>query len=208
MLGFARKVSYICTMFIRQVKKQRSKSSKVFYQYTLAQTSRINGKVKQRAILYLGSDKLLEDKNNRQLVLDILKSKIFKQPKLFPQVVAKKLKELATGYYDKYCIKYGQNSENPTSIPPLPAKSEFHNIDIKGLDIEEVKEVGAENICKQVLDKFRLHELFKSLGMTDSQTQKSLISIASRAIYSESEHKTSQILETNSELAACYGYNK
>ena len=92
-------------MFIRQVKKQRSKSSKVFYQYTLAQTSRINGKVKQRAVLYLGSDKLLEDKNNRKLVLGILKSKIFMQPKLFPQDVPKKLEGLAIGYYEKYCGK-------------------------------------------------------------------------------------------------------
>ncbi len=195
-------------MFIRQVKKQRSKSSKVFYQYTLAQTSRINGKVKQTSILYLGSDKLLENTNDRKLVLNILKSKIFMQPELFPQDVPKKLRELALGYYEKYCIKYGQDQQNPTSIPPPPAKAEFHNIDIKGLDIEEVKEFGAENICQQVLDKLNLQECFKSLGMTDSQTQKSLISIAARAIYCKSEHKTSQILEMNSELAACHGYEK
>lgn len=195
-------------MFIRQVKKQRSKSSKVFYQYTLAQTSRINGKVKQRAVLYLGSDKLLEDKNSRKLVLDILKSKIFMQPKLFPQDVPKKLESLAIGYYEKYCIKYGQDQENPTSIPPPPAKAEFHNIDIKGLDIEDVKEFGAENICRQVLDKLNLAHCFKSLGMSGSQTQKSLISVAARAIYCESEHKTAQILEGNSELATCYGYEK
>ena len=195
-------------MFIRQVKKQRSKSSKVFYQYTLAQTSRINGKVKQRAVLYLGSDKLLGNTNDRKLVLNILKSKIFRQPELFPQDVPKKLKELALGYYEKYCIKYGQDEENPTSIPPPPAKAEFHNIDIKGLDIEGLKEFGAENICKQVLDKLHLRECFKSLGMTGGQTQKSLISIAARAIYCESEHKTSQILEMNSELTACYGYEK
>jgi transposase len=195
-------------MFIRQVKKQRSKSSKVFYQYTLAQTSRINGKVKQRTVLYLGSDKSLENINNRKLVLDILKSKIFMQPGLFPAEAPRELTELALGYYQKYCIKYGQVQENPTSIPPSPAKAEFHDIDIKGLDIEDAKEFGAENICKQVLDKLQLHDFLKSIGMTDSQVQKSLIGIAARAIYSESEHKTSQILEVNSELAACYGYGK
>ncbi len=51
-------------MFIRRVKKQRSSQSKVFYQYTLAQSSRVDGKVKQRAILYLGSDTLLSDKED------------------------------------------------------------------------------------------------------------------------------------------------
>jgi hypothetical protein len=95
-------------MFIKQVKKQRSKDSKVFFQYTLAQTSRINGKVKQSNILYLGSDRLLEDKNNRQLVLEMLKASIFKQPELFPRQIPEKLKRLALIYYEKYQIKYGR----------------------------------------------------------------------------------------------------
>lgn len=195
-------------MFIRQVKKQRSKSSKVFYQYTLAQTSRINGKVKQRTILYLGSEKLLEDKKNRDYVLNILKSKIFNQPELFFSDTPKNLKDLALQYYDKYCIKYEQGQQNPTSVPPQPAKAEFHNIDLKGLEIEDVKEFGAEHLCKQVLDKLQLREHFKTLGMADNQITKSLISIAAKAIYASSEHKTSQILDMNSELASCYGYEE
>lgn len=195
-------------MFIRQVKKQRSKSSKVFCQYTLAQTSRINGKVKQRTILYLGSEKLLEDKTNRDFVLSILKSKIFNQPELFLQDIPRELKVLALQYYDKYCIKYEQDEENPTSIPPPPKVSEFHNIDIKGLEIKDVKEFGAEHLCKQMLDKLGLEDYFSTLGMSDEQTKKALISIAGKAIYSASEYKTSQIIEMNSELPALYNYKK
>jgi len=176
-------------MFIRQVKKQRSKSSKVFYQYTLAQTSRINGKVKQRTILYLGSEKLLEDKKNRDCVLNILKSKIFNQPELFFGDTEKNIKDLALRYYDKYCIKYGQDLKNPTSVPPQPAKAEFHNIDLKGLEIGDVKEFGAEHLCKQVLDKLQLREHFKTLGMAGNQITKSLISIAAKAIYASSNIK-------------------
>jgi hypothetical protein len=71
-------------MFIREVKKQRSKDSKTFYQYNLVQTSRIEGKVKQNVILYLGSDPLLAEKINQKTVLNILKSRIFRQPGLFP----------------------------------------------------------------------------------------------------------------------------
>lgn len=195
-------------MFIRQVKKQRSSTSKVFYQYTLAQTSRINGKVKQRAILYLGSEKILEDKNNRDCVLSILKSKIFKQPELFQQNISGELKRLALQYYDKYCIKYEQDEENPTSIPPPQKTSEFHNIDIKGLEIEDVKEFGAEHLCRQTLDKLGLGDYFTTLGMSDEQTKKALISIAGKAIYSASEYKTSQIIEINSELPSLYNYEK
>ena len=195
-------------MFIRQVKKQRSSTSKVFYQYTLVQAARVNGKVKQRSILYLGSDKMLENEDNRKAVLEILKSKIFKQPILFEQNISDELRKLASLYYDKYCIKYEQSEENPTSIPPQPKVSEFHNIDIKGLELENVKEFGAEYLCKQTLEKLGLGNYFTSLGMSDEQTKKALISIAGKAIYSASEYRLSQIIEMNSELPSLYNYEK
>lgn len=175
-------------MFIRQVKKQRSKSSKVLYQYTLAQAARANGKVKQRSVLYLGSGRLLEDEQNRKTVLSILRSKIFKQEDLFSQSAPEKLHKLASQYYDKYCIKYGQDEDNPTSMPPQSKDSEFHNIDIKGLEVEDVKEFGAEHLCKQVLDKLDLEAYLTSLGIPKEQVRKALISIVGKAIYSSSEY--------------------
>lgn len=192
-------------MFIRQVKKQRSKDSKVFYQYTLAQTSRIEGKVKQRNILYLGSDPLLEDKDNRGIVLSLLKSKIFDQPDLFSQTAPEQLLQLADFYYKKYQIKYGIDNHPVTSIPPAPAKAEFHNIDIKGLAIHDVKTFGTEHLCKQVLDRLGLSACFTSLGLNEKQTNTALLSIAGRAIFSSSEHKTAQMLQTSSQLQDCFG---
>ena len=192
-------------MFIRVVKKQRSKDSKTFYQYTLAQASRVDGKVKQRAILYLGSDPLLADKDNRDIVLSILKSKIFASNDLFPKDPPAQLKRLGLFYYEKYCIKYGNlPSSDGASIPPAPDKAEFHNVDIKKLEITDVKTFGAEFLCKQVLEKLDLKNCFLSLGMTDTQSDKALVSIASRAIFASSEYKTAQYLNTNSELAALY----
>ncbi len=44
--------------------------------------------------------------------------------------------------------------------------------------------------------------------MSGEQTKKALISIIGKAIYSASEHKTSQILEMNSELSDLYNYEK
>lgn len=195
-------------MFIREVKKQRSKDSKVFYQYTLAQSARVDGKVKQRAILYLGSDPLLKDKGNRTVVLDILKSKIFNQPDLFPVKPAKPLVDLALDYFEKYNIKYEQYDTPITSIPPAPSKAEFHNIDIRTLQVSDVKSFGAEHLCKQVLDKLQLEDCFAGLGMTKGQINKAMISIAARAIFCCSEHKTAQILALNSELIHCFGHNK
>lgn len=180
----------------------------MFYQYTLAQTSRINGKVKQRTILYLGSEKLLEDQTNRKMVLGILKSKIFNQPELFPHEAPQKIRSLAEDYYKKYRLKYQEEDNNPTTVPPPPSTAAYLNVDVNSVEVNDAREYGAENICKQMLEKLKLADCFRSISMTEEQTQKALISIASRAIYSQSEHKTAQILETNSELLACYGYTK
>lgn len=198
-------------MYIRAVKKQRSKTSKVFYQYTLAQTIRVDGKVKQRAILYLGSDPLLENKTNRSIVLELLKAKIHGNTELFSEQVTDgntpaALISLADELYEKYLIKYGEtSSKNEASIPPAPNRAEYHNIDIKSLEVKDVKSFGAEHLCKQVLDKLQLRECFSSLGITEKQSNKALLSIAARAIFSSSEHKTAQILQANSGLQECFG---
>ena len=195
-------------MFIRQVKKQRSKSSKTYYQYTLVQTSRVNGKVKQFSILYLGSDKLLYDIGNRNLVLAILKSKIFKQAKLFPISAPQVIVDLAMSYYQKYLNKYPEGMEAPTSVPPDTQTAEFHNVDIKGLEVTDSRSFGAEILCKQVADKLQLRKCFKSAGLTDNQVIQALIAVISRAIFVASEHKTAQYLKDNSSLLECLRYYK
>ena len=193
-------------MFIREVKKQRSKDAKVFFQYNLVQTSRIDGKVKQNVILYLGSDPLLADKTNQKTVLNILKSKIFGQPSAFPVVASEPLQKLAESLYEKYLIKYGEPAPNQVSIPPAPERAEMHQVDIKGLEVSDVKSFGAEHLCKQITDKLKLRECLERVGINGKQADKALIAITARAIFSSSEHKTAQQLDMNSELAACFNY--
>lgn len=55
-----------------------------------------------------------------------------------------------------------------------------------------------------ILKQLDLKQCFTSLGMTDIQANKSLISIVARAIFSSSDYKTAQYLETNNELQQCY----
>ena len=195
-------------MYIREVKKQRSKDSSIFYQYTLAQTYRLDGKVKQRSILYLGSSPLFRDKANRNTVLKILKSRIFKQVDLFPVDCPKELLELAENCFEKYCVKYAQQDELAVSIPPSPERSDYQNVDLNGLELKDVRTFGAEHLCKQILEKLEFRSILSAQGMKEEQIRKALISIAARAIFSSSEHKTAQILSMNSELAQCFDHQK
>lgn len=189
-------------MYIRQSKIKRKNSNKTFFQFSLAQTYRADGKVKQRNILYIGSSDLLIDKNNRAIVLEILKSKIFRTEGLFPINPPKELKELADSLFEKYLIKYGQEelSDKIVSIPPAPKKAEYHNVDIKGLEVREVKTFGIEYLSSQILKKLSLKEILLSVKFTEKQANKALLAIASRAIFSSSEYKTAQYLEMSSDL--------
>jgi len=195
-------------MYIRRVKKQRSKTSKIFYQYTLAQTYRVDGKVKQKSVLYLGSDPRLADKGNRTIVLEILKAKIFNQPSLFPEDAPQDLVNLASEYFEKYCIKYGQDAAGAASIPPAPEKAEFHSVDIEGVEVEQARSFGGEHLCKQIVDRLELDEGFKRLGFSRHEATRAVISIAGRALFAASEHKTAQILGINSSLKERFGYDK
>lgn len=192
-------------MFIREVKKKHGPEANTFYQYNLVQASRINGKVKQRVVLYLGSNPLLRDKENRKIILNILKARIFNQPQLFPDNASNDLKKLAESFYEKYRAKYGDDPDGGASTPPAADNSEFHNTDIQGIEVEDVRNFGPENLCRQVLDKLQFRECLSGLGFAKETINKALIAIASRAIYSSSEYKTSGILARNSELNNLYG---
>ncbi len=111
--------SYLCPMFIREVKKKNAKDGKIFFQYQLAQASRIEGKVKQYQILYLGSEPLLGDTAKRKMLLDLLQAKIFSQSLLFADGYPLELRNLADTYYQKFLIKYkGVALDTALSIPP------------------------------------------------------------------------------------------
>lgn len=195
-------------MFIREVKKQRSADSGTFYQYNLVQAARIEGKVKQTVILYLGSEAILRDKDNREVVLTILKSKIFGQEVLLYGKVDKALVDLAMSFYEKYLIRYPTDAlvGSKVSVPSLASKAEYHNVDIKALELSDVRSFGGEHLCVQILERLHLKQCFASLNMSDGEADLALIGIAAKAIFAASEYKTSQILALNSELKALYNY--
>jgi hypothetical protein len=187
-------------MFIRQVKKKNTKQGKIFYQYQLVQASRIDGAVKQSQVLYLGSEPELHDKQTRLEVLEQLQSKIFKQ-KLLHNNYPKTSQKLTELYYQKYLIKYGDDTpDNKIVIPVSDSNVDFQPVDIKNLNIENNKTFGCENLCKQIAEKLDLASCFKKLGFDSMENKLAQTSIISRAIFSSSEYRTAQYLRDSSSL--------
>ncbi len=188
-------------MFIRQVKKKNSKTGKTFYQYQLVQASRIEGKVKQKSLLYLGSETLLTNKENRDMLVQVLESKIFGQSLLFTKDYPEFIYNLANEYYEKFSIKYRDISvEKPFSVPPTSNKSLMETVDVASIDIEKSRTFGGEHLCAQVMERLDLKACLSSLGFNPEEVNLALISIIGRALFKASEYKTASFLKDNSEL--------
>ncbi|NBC24441.1 MAG: hypothetical protein GVX78_02365 [Bacteroidetes bacterium] len=95
-----------------------------------------------------------------------LKSKIFRQPELFPDQIPQNLLRLIGKFYKKYLIKYGLDAvdtdDTPVSIPPAFSKANNEGIELDSLHTHDVKNFGAEHLCIQVLEKLQLRSCFRN----------------------------------------------
>jgi transposase len=196
---------YIAAMFIRQVKKKNTKDGKTFFQYQLVQASRVQGKVKQQALLYLGSETLLDDKANRKMVLDVLQALIFGQPLLFAASYPERPVSLAHVYFEKFKIKYPEHQTGKqVSLPPKNDGAKLEEVDTSSLEIEDARTFGGEHLCAQIMEKLQLSDFLRAGGFSEEEANLANISIIARALFASSEHKTSQYLRDNSELQHLY----
>jgi len=194
-------------MFIRQVKKKNTKNGKTFIQYQLCQASRVNGKVKQQSILYLGSPAILSDQESRKAMLKVLQALIFGQSTLFTSNFPASIVDLAKEYHQKFIIKYKDiNLDDTLAIPAAENKVKMESVHLDSLEVEEVKTFGCEHLCIQIMKRLDLASCLDKEGFTDKQTRLAQVSIIARAIFTASEHKTAQILTYSSELQNMLGF--
>lgn len=206
-LAFVVRFLYLAPMFIRQVKKKNSKTGKTFCQYQLAQASRIQGKVKQQSLLYLGSEPLLANKENRDMLAQLLESMIFGQSLLYSKDYPEFIHSLANDYYEKFTIKYKDTTiEKPFSVPPVSHKAQMETVDVASIGIEESRTFGGEHLCTQVMQRLDLKACLSLLGFSPEDVNLALISIIGRALFKSSEYKTASFLKDNSELQHMCNY--
>jgi len=192
-------------MFIKEVKKSNTPKGKVFYQYQLSETFRVDGKVKHKIILYLGSDKLLNSKENRFIVAKLLENKIRNTQLISEELVqaSPELTKLVDQLYSKYQLKQQKESQktiDEESIDLPIDTTEYESVDLKTVNTTECREIGAEWMCCEMLDRLDLKSFLEHKGWSKNKVDNALISVISRAVASFSEHKTESWLNQNSAL--------
>lgn len=196
-------------MFIRQTKKANSKYGKVFSQYVLIQAYRVNGKSRQRNVLYLGSHKFLQDKELRRRIAKALEEKIynaldFEGAERYYDVLENEYKKQVDKWYARYLEKQKENENQLLSKPVNGKNATFEEIDTSSIATSQCREVGSEWLCLNIARRLKIDSFLQSKGFVEKETNLALLSIISRAVFPASEHKTAQWLEQNSALSELF----
>jgi hypothetical protein len=195
-------------MYIKEVKKNNTPNGKVFYQYQLSETYRVDGKVKQKAILYLGTNELLKNKDNRTIVANLLEKKIKNEQILSDDFLTESLalNQLAEHYYS--CFLQKRQKESQENVPDESTEKAnnkvYDEVDLDTTQVFDCREIGTEWMCYEMLNRLGLKEFLEYKGWNTQKTDNALISIISRAIASYSEYKTESWLDLNSGLTELF----
>jgi hypothetical protein len=193
-------------MYIKEIKKNNTPNGKVFHQYQLSETYRVDGKVKQNSLLYLGSNELLKIKDNRTVVAKLLECKIKNEQILSDDFVdiPLELSQLAEQYYARFLQKKQKASQQ--GVPEEKSDTiSYEEVDIKTTRVFDCREIGTEWMCYEMLSRLGLKEFLEHKGWNDKKIDYALISLISRAVASYSEHKTESWLDSNSGLLELFG---
>lgn len=189
-------------MFIKTIIKSNTKGGKKFCQYRLVESYRLNGKPRHRTILNLGAISILDDSvEKRKQLADRIEALIHGNRQLFPPHLEVELEELAQKYYAKLIgfkateiVKYQSIESEEKGIV------DYQSVDLNSISHENVREIGGEWMCKSILDRLDLSSCLSAMNWSKKWITIGLVSIISRAIFAESEHKTAQWLRINSGL--------
>lgn len=183
-----------------KVYHRKTKSGIDRIEYRLTESYRIGDKVHNSSILNLGTlDEFPSTEQKQQLckrIEDLIQQARTGVSHLF-QATDLKIEEAAHKYF-----KIIQQS----SKIDIPLQSNIQKIYVDSIENRNVREVGAEWMCKQTLDHLEVNKLLEQNGWQEHQIALAYTHIISRAVYPASEYKTTSWIQQNSSVCELTNY--
>src|ERR1039457_978335 len=193
-------------MFIKSIVKTDKDTAKKYQYYRLCESFRIGNKTRHRSILSLGKLEEIPSEIDRKILADRIEHLFNNTPGLFdhqvPAVVEKLAMEFSGVLRRKASEEVPVLQQTDTSAG---SQSDYERIDTKTIRHEDVREVGAEWMCRQAIDQLDIASFLKDRGFDEQQINTCLMHIVSRAVYPASEHKTEQWISGSSAVAELFG---
>ena len=190
---------YLCGMFLKAFVKRSGPVEDWKTHYRLVESYRAGGGVRHRNVLRLGELAELPRIEQKRLlgerVTELVKHARNSTIGLFPCGDAA-VEALAQRFF---CAIRDNGRLD------LPAGKDYQNVDIDSVENRDVREVGAEWLCKQALDQLDVRKVFDAHGWGDGQKRLALTHIVSRACHPASELGTCKWIRANSAVCEVTG---
>ena len=182
-------------MFIRRtVSKNKKYTNEKYYTYRLVESYRVDGKVKQRVLLNLGSNFNL-DKDRWSLLSVRIEDIVKKRESLFS--IDEDIELLAQQYALQLISLSAKSIEN--------IDEDYKEIDINSIDSVNPKTIGSEHIVYETIKELELPNLFKSLDFTPIQINSAIGTLIAKACSPASDKKSIEWLRDVSGAGELYG---
>ncbi len=180
-------------MFIRATKTHAS-AGKPVHSFRLVESKRFGDKVRQIALLNLGTGFSVPRENWRELC-DLIEMKLVGRDSMLetnPELEAA-AKSFAGKLRDRRLEKRG---------PPTPRMAE---VDLDSLDHEDSRSVGGERICLKALEDLRLRDILLDCGFSDRDARIACAVVVARMLHPASERDTGRWLRETGATAEILG---
>jgi transposase len=188
-------------MFIKPYLKQNKTTGERYCLYKLCEGYRIHGAVHHRIIICFGRLEELETVEQKKLLaLRVEELVINGGNTLATAVDDEKVEHLARHFYTviknkkRYDIKHGTE--------------DWETVNMSTLKNKDVREIGAEWLCKQAYDQLGIGGFLQQSGMEADKIRLATTHIISRAVYPASELKTVSYVKENSAICEITGFDK
>lgn len=192
-------------MFVKPISIPNKKTGKRYRYYRLCESYRAGDSPRHRTILNLGKLEELSDKKDKKVLADCIEHLVYKKNTLFEPDWPAKIKQLAE-HFAKIIINK-KLVDVPQSKPASPSSdqpTDYQDIDINSTEHKQVREVGAEWLCKQTLERLNFKEYLLQSGWQERWANLAMIYMIGRAVFAASELKTQDWLHTGTALAELY----
>lgn len=181
-------------MFIRRtVSKNKKYDNEKYYTYRLVESYRLNGNVKQRVLLNLGSD-FTVDKDNWSILSTRIEDIIKNRQSLFQ--IDDELESLS----QQYALQIISSSGRKVDISDI----DYQTIDINTINNINPKTIGTEHIVYETIKELELANLFATLKLTPIQTNSAIGTLVAKCCKPGSDKQSIEWLNETSGVGELY----
>jgi len=194
-------------MYIRKTKTSNTATGEAYCSFRLVASERINGKVRQKTLLNLGSSFALPKEQWPELTCRI-EQILSRQEKLFTQTASVAVEELAQRYAALLITKRSAETEESLPDERLPRQQEtranavpdFQAVDINSMELSQPRTVGVEHVGLHALNVLDFDAILDDAGLSRIQRVSAISSVIARMAQPGSERASWEWLQNGSAL--------